>query len=106
MPANNLHNFLSFFSYCSVVAQLPKIFRYREPCYYLKNLNMEFLGVLSYVEYFRNDVTVLLNSDAVEHIVFMRNAGLYGILFLKNLGSFDCACKYIYWSAGLQKVVF
>ena len=66
---------------------------------------MEFLGVLSFVEYFRNDV-FLLNSDVVEHIVFMRNAGLYGILFLKNLGSFDCACKYIYWSAGLQKVVF
>ena len=53
---------------------------------------MEFLGVLSFVEYFRNDV-FLLNSDVVEHIVFMRNAGLYGILFLKDLGSFDCACK-------------
>ena len=42
---------------------------------------MEFLGVLSYVEYFRNDVTVLLNSDAVEHIVFMRNAGLMEYCF-------------------------
>ena len=27
----------------------------------------------------------LLNSEVVEHIVFMRNAWLYGILFLRDL---------------------
>ena len=34
----------------------------------------------------------LLNSKVVEHIVFMRNAWLYGILFLRDLGCFNCAC--------------
>ena len=48
----------------------------------------------------------LLNSEVVEHIVFMRKAGLYGILLsLRDLGWFDCACKYVCWSVGLWNIV-
>ena len=47
----------------------------------------------------------LLNSEVVEHILFMRKAWLYGILSLRDLGWFDCACKYVCWSNGLRNII-
>ena len=40
----------------------------------------------------------LLNLEVVEHIVFMRNAWLYGILSLRYLGWFEFTYKYVCWS--------
>ena len=42
----------------------------------------------------------LLNSDVVEHTVFMHNAWLYGILFLRDWELFDFAFKYVCWLLG------